>query len=425
MRDRSALNVYPHWTMTRLRTISAVLFLLGQLTGCVPRWNCAPHASLADPQLRDLLAQGDRGTLRLAVDSSGREFDDTHFDYYTLDPRECQCLAVERSKLGNMLDDHRRKLAQNTRKHEPCDCVLPELLASAALEARNRTASSALELYFTIARLEAQKELLDVAIEELDAAVAEVDAARRQTITLPLKVEGFMQQRLESGQKLIELELGITRANRELTKLLDTEWGDGSARIWPQTELRVVRKSIDVELAIDRAMAERPELHVARLLATSDCVDNLPTMKATLGGYSAFLAASPLPGSKLFGKVVTDWLNDPEELAARKQQLTQIADQREREVRDEVRLAVATIHGRHDAAVIAKQAVIHWDQRVVELRQARDVNKSDWGELVEAKLKRIEAQAQLVEAVTAWKIAQVKLHEAQGRLVHDCADCIR
>lgn len=373
--------------------------------------------------MSDLLAAGERGTLRLAVDSSERSFNDSQFVYHTLDPHECQCLAVERSKIGNMLDDQRRKLECEAKQRDPCECVLPQLLGSAALEARNRTAGTALELYYTIARLEAQKKLLDLAIAELDDAVAEVDEVRRQTITLPLKVEGFMQQRLESGQKLIELELGITRANRELAKLLDVEWGDGSTRIWPQTELRVVRKTIDLDQAIDRAVAERPELDVAWQLATSDCIAQLPTMKAALGGYSAFLAASPLPGSRLFGKLVTEWLNEPGELKSRQRQLQQLAEQREREVRDEVRMNVATIYGRHDAAVFAKQAVIHWDQRVDELRQARDVNKSDWAELVEAKLKRLEAQSQLVEAVTAWKIALMKLHETQGRLVHDCLHC--
>ncbi|MBL8828135.1 MAG: TolC family protein [Planctomycetaceae bacterium] len=409
--------------MVRARFLLAACLLWGPFVGCAQRWHCATPWSADHPHMSDLLATGERGTLRLAVDSSERSFNDSEFEYHTLSPRECQCLAVERSKLGNMLADQSRKLMCEAKHKDPCECVLPQLLDSAALEARNRTAGTALELYYTIARLEAQKKLLDLAIAELDDAVAEVDEVRRQTITLPLKVEGFMQQRLESGQKLIELELGITRANRELAKLLDVEWGDGSTRVWPQTELRVVRKTIDIDQAIDRAVAERPELDVAWQLATSDCIAQLPTMKAALGGYSAFLAASPLPGSRLFGKLVTEWLNEPDELKARQRQLQQLAEQRERETRDEVRMNVATIYGRHDAAVFAKQAVIHWDQRVDELRQARDVNKSDWAELVEAKLKRLEAQSQLVEAVTAWKIALMKLHETQGRLVYDCLNC--
>lgn len=406
--------------MPRFHYLLAACLVLSQLIGCAQRWHCAQPTEPWQPQLSDVLEPGDRGNLRLAVDSNGRESDAITYAYHALEPYEAQCLAVERSTLGNMLDDQAHKLACQARKHEPCDCVLPHLLHHAALEARNRTAGKVLELYYTIARLEAQKELLDLAIGELDEAVAQVNSARKNMLTLPLKVEEFPQQRLDAERRLIELELGITRANRELAKLLDLEWGDGTTRIWPRTELRVVSDPIAIDEALSVAQAERPELEVVRTLAYSKCVEQLPTMKAVLAGYSAFLAASPLPGSLLFGRLVADRLSEPEELAARQRQFRQLATQREREVRDEVRLAVATIHARHDAAVLAKHAVLHWDGRVDDLRQARDVNKSDWGELVEARLKRIEAQSQLVEAVTAWQIAQVQLDEAQGRLVGEC-----
>jgi len=367
------------------------------------------------------LPPSERGVATISVDTPDRPIGlDLPAVYHPLTPIEAQCQAVQGSAIGNMLDDQRRHTSCQQQSCDSCNRMMSCVLSGAAMEARNRNAGTAMELYYTIAGLEAQRDILDQTLQLLDMTTSDLANARKQGLTIPLVSQEFERQRFETERKIVELELNIIRANRELVKLLGMEWGDPSIRIWPKTDLHAAQQQLDVEIEVNRAMSDRPELWALRCLASSDCLDYLPTMRQVVAATHACLGVRAMAGGCMFSRLASQ-RDDECELAERRQQLRSMVAQREREIRDDVRLAVVTVNGRYDQSVLAKESLLYGDRQVSDLEKARDINRAEPSDVVQAKLKRLESRSKLIESVVAWHIAQVKLQEAEGHLVADCA----
>ena len=412
--------------MFRLWSWIACLSVVALATGCARcryGYPCQQEeCCLSTPvvPLSSLLPAGARGSLKMSLDASVPPQHATQHEYRVLAANDCQCLAAKHSSLANMLDEQACRIAQQTDNCSVCDRVLIDLLHAVSYDMRNASAAGALELYYTIAQLEAQRDLLDQSIAELQQAEADVEQARGAGISVPLKSDDLTFQRLESEKKRLTLEAGLAQANRQLSRLLGAEWGSASVRIWPEANIAVTAQSFDAESEVAQGMSGHPEIAALRQFACSECLENLPTMRQIVAGTSAFLAVRLVPGALLFGKLVAALNDDPIETAQRQRQILQLASQQELEARDNIRLAIETIGANYAQAVYARQIVQRWETQVADLERAREADKSEPSDVVEAKLKRIQAKSSLVEAVVAWQTAQVKLRAAQGSLASEC-----
>ncbi len=108
------------------------------------------------------------------------------------------------------------------------------------------------------------------------------------------------------------------------------------------------------------------------------------------------------------------------ELTQRRQQLAIYQRQREQQVADQVRDAAATVETRLRQIALAKETAERWDARVAELQDRSTTGGASFADVAAARLSRQKAQSDLTGQVAAWKIAQVRLKEAQGLLVAEC-----
>jgi hypothetical protein len=104
----------------------------------------------------------------------------------------------------------------------------------------------------------------------------------------------------------------------------------------------------------------------------------------------------------------------------RQDQLQRMLVHLQRSVAEEIRQSVKAVETRLEQVAIAKQQLGSREKTYEDL-------KLQWGsdavtafQIVDAKLKMIEARAELVHHVVAWEIAHVKLKQAQGIFALEC-----
>ncbi len=82
--------------------------------------------------------------------------------------------------------------------------------------------------------------------------------------------------------------------------------------------------------------------------------------------------------------------------------------------------AVVTVQQRYLDVGIAKDIMGSWEQRVAVLESQRASQKSDYGELVEAKLQGLHAKSDLLHKLLLLEIAHAELRGIMGLLVEEC-----
>ncbi len=411
------------------RSIAMLLYLVAELLAlagcCMPRRGysvsryepcSSPSASLAQ------LASTERQPWQSDVQVPRHDLDDER-DYHALDAQRCRCRAVEASQIGNLLDEQRRHLDWMLRAECPEDRAILDLLGDAAREARNRSAASALTLYYTIAELEARRDLSEHAATILDEALADATTVRGRGLPLAADDSQWERDRLELRNKQLELDIALIRANQELKSLLDYAEVSITERIWPDTDLKLFDSRIDVDSAVQLGLRHRNDLRAIGRL--SRCADprRLDAARQAVAPVHALLATSAATGRCCLSAIIALLHHDKFEAEHRQQQLLELQSQRRLTAESEIRTHAAVIARREQQAAVEHSVVAQWDARIDELVAAQKVGKSNLSEIAQARLKRLEARDQLVRSVVAAKIAYVQLLESQGLLVRCDVPC--
>ena len=128
------------------------------------------------------------------------------------------------------------------------------------------------------------------------------------------------------------------------------------------------------------------------------------------------MAASPRSGEGLLRAGADD------EVDNRRHQLDDLLARRELAAAEEIRQAVFTVDIRLQQVAVANRQVDYFrDQlQVQRLLRKRPGSKVTALDIAAADLKLLDAQRELVHRIMAWRIAQVKVKEAQGLLVFEC-----
>ena len=201
--------------------------------------------------------------------------------------------------------------------------------------------------------------------------------------------------------------------------------------IVPETSLTPdPRHLLDPEAAVAIGTAHRADLALLRMLCRCVNQDNMSDASSALGRADTLLGRSLTPTrhvTRLFERRTSDC-----ELPARRQQLCQLADERQRTVAGEIRTAAIQLETRIRQVALGRDLLADWDRHLSELKERREADQllapdRDAAQppvsvldISRAILQRLDAESDLIHRVVAWQLALVELHQAQGLLAHEC-----
>jgi hypothetical protein len=347
-------------------------------------------------------------------------------EYRALSAEQCQCLAVKASSDGNSLASERRALSATTSPHgySEEERLKLQVLWASELEARNRSAAQGLTTYYHIAQTEASRPILVQSLRELDEALANVARLREHGVQIPFDDGELKRQRLAVLDRQLKLTSQLDQLNAQLVRLLGLSTAEARPRIWPATDFTVVVAPTDIELAVAVGTANRPELRLLGALQSSLKAKNVAITRDVVGGASSLIGSQ----KKFTGMVsllgVREFLGQRRsnrlELPTRQRQLADYADQRRREVTLEIQQAILEVESTLRRIAVEKQAVTAWRTELDELGKKSQIEEATFLDISRARLKRLEAESDEIDQIVAWKIALVKVKEAQGTLVAEC-----
>lgn len=373
------------------------------------------------------LAFDDRqmGTLS-ELDDALKPFARQPAEHRALSPEQCQCLAVKASSEGNSMASERRALIATASPHglSEDEQLKIQVLWASELEARNHSSADALTAYYHIAQAEANRPLLARSLEELDDALANVTRLRQHGMQLPFDDGELKRQRLALIDKQLKLTSDLDRLNAQLVQLLGLTTDEVRPRIWPTADLTVHVAPIDIDVAVAAGVATRPELRLLATMRRSLRAKNVAITRDVVGGASALIGSQ----GKFTGLVSLLGVRDVigqrranrRELPTRQRQLADYYEQRRREVTAQIQQAVLEVESSLRRTAVEKEAVLAWRAQIDELAEKNRIDEATFLDITRARLHRLEAESDEIEQVIAWKVAQVKVKEAQGMLVTEC-----
>lgn len=338
--------------------------------------------------------------------------------YYQLTADECRDLACKNSAAANLIEAsvivEPGCLAHLTGR-DAVDLLRVTTAAHLSREARNKTAAAALALYYRILELELKADVLANSVAEVDELVKAVQLLEQTGFKQTDDIYALKKQRVELTGEGAKLRSGIARLNAELKSLLAIDPGTPGF-ILPADQVKVVPDPLDPQVAVQVGLANRADLSLIRGVANAVDVRTLAAAKRVLVGVTPILgavsrpAADPSPLSPF-----VDGMAKAEGSALRRQ-LAGLLHDREREAAKDIRTAVDEWTTARDLVAVARQKFALDAEKVKDLQTRSDLGQGVEAELRKAKLDMLKTEADLIAAVTAWKLADVKAREAMGLL---------
>ncbi len=400
-----------------------------------------------EPAIRELAAsvlppQTPSPTLPSPSSGEGRVGD----AYRAIAPQVCQCLSVKHAPLADGFDSQRRQLEEQQAKascRKGCKAEKRQkqlayqqaMLLYSALESRDQAAGAALEWYYQLAGAEAKADLLDLSLERGRNTLGRIEKLKGAGIPLPAPIEEYQRQivdlQLQQGQNQLTIE--------QLNSKLRLAMGFGfkqTWRIWPDPGMPLgapseapISLEQDAEAAVQLGLHQRPQLRLMRYMIAHLDRDTLGSARVLLQTINPLLAmSSPASNCKMLmilAKILHIQPGQEHELERVRAQLCGYLHERERTVEAEVRAAFYEIGARRETILRARQAADSWQDRIRDLeKQQSEGLKGPLG-LASAYLEWYKTRGEVVNEFLRWKIAIVKLKQAQGILPAECgySDC--
>lgn len=397
--------------------------------GCASPRRGVPGRPTATAPADLMLASTERGQIQPDLSRLPAEVESSLGEppaYRLLSAADCQCRAVERSAIGELLARERRVQSSAVACRPGClgDWRLNEtLLAAAERDARNRAAATALEVFYKLAEAEGRVDLTDRALAEATAALDRIETVRAEGISAPLDDTNLVRRRLELAAQRIELAGGIERANEALRSLLAVNLAAGE-RLWPADDWTVTPPRYDVDFEVQRGLEHSAELRMSRALQTSLSPATLETARAALGKIEGLAGLSPsaAPLLDFFRGAIGRSTTADRESSARRRQVAAYAEVREAELAGEIRQRIAAVEQAARLIAMARDERSAWSSRIAELEAQAETGQSTFADIAQARLESLAAEDRVLVRTIAWKQSQVQLKTAQGLLVAECRE---
>jgi hypothetical protein len=246
----------------------------------------------------------------------------------------------------------------------------------------------------------------------------------KQGIRLPAPLEVYQQQIVSVELEQSKNQLDIEQLNGKLRSSLGFDPG-AAWRFWPDPGVPVGTEAIaDVEEAVRLGLSQRPQLLLLRGMIAHLDKDTLASARMLLGSIGPLLGmASPKPGCKalvLAGKVSHVQPGQNAEVESIREQLREYLVERERAVAAEIRAAVYEVRARREMILLARAVAHHWEDRIKDLEKKHAQGMPVFADLSAAYGDWYKARGEVTKEFLAWKIAAVKVKQAQGILPAEC-----
>jgi hypothetical protein len=298
-----------------------------------------------------------------------------------------------------------------------------EILADAACEIRNQTASSALEAYFRLAEADARSELAEKASLVLADAVARGHRLKAQGIKTPPEVDTLDRKEIDLKSDTAQLRLAQTRLQHDLKALLGAPANAPEHVIRPVLEMDDYAGPRDSAAEVAIGLATRPELRMWRTLV--QCLDagSLPVAQ------SALQAVNPLAGGALDkgARSGCACLNavlelckggaDPETV---RQEILAYEAEREEQIASDIRRDVRLLAIQTEILILARRRAADSQRRVDDVTERQARGLSSFADTADARLESLRDRGKVVEAAASLLIYQAKLRQDQGLLAAEC-----
>lgn len=350
-----------------------------------------------------------------------------------LGERECLDLAARNSTLGNLFDQKARDCCA-TGNDSPSAGQGPgvppspggmqgEMLGVAAIEARNASVGTAMELYYRLAQAQAQRGVVDEGLAVIERALNEGKLLEAKGVKAPETFETLRRRTFKLRDEQAELDRGIAQLSAELRRRLNLGPQHEEWRVRAVLSVKVDPTVVEPEAAIREGLNRRPELSLLRRLDQQQSTQTLKALQTALGAVAPLLAMSCRPETPsalaLLHAVLGRGGAEPD--GAEQTSIRALWDvyrlDREQEIVKEVRVAANDLHAHVNQVIVARDQLTDWTRELERLQAQQAKGIANYGERVEAELKRLEALSTLWEKVFAWEIASVKLRQAQFTLL--------
>jgi hypothetical protein len=417
--------------MSRVVGFAHAVFLAAAVAGCAgPDHRCGSGQTAPAGGASVDLAPAPRGQMEPDVSAVGSAAelrtasgaDAGPLPYRLLEELPCQCRAAAASSLANLLQSESQWVGSPDQrgKHDSDDtaALKRKIYAFCAVDERNRAAGTALETYFHLAEAEGNRDLLRRSLADVGQALVDIRTLEERGLRPGADENAFLRQQLDLRKKQVQLEQTIQQLNQQLQQMLGLET-ESNVLIWPAADLRVTADFVNVEAAVQEGFGHRADLALAIQLRDQLNADNLPAARSALSQINGLLGSAP--GKKcLLARMLGCGDSEESELAARRQQLAQVAADRQRTTATEIRQAAAAVDGQVQQVALAKELLGSWKQRAEQLQQRHNADGVTSFDVVAAQLEAVQAETQLLHEVVQWKIAQAKLRQAKGLLAEQC-----
>lgn len=344
-----------------------------------------------------------------------------------LSAEDCQCLAAAASTQGNSLAAERRSIIASASKRKGLsdeEQVKVRVLRATELEARNSSASAALQIFYHLAEAEANLSVADRSFAAVEETLSKVGRMRAEDVRIPFDASELVRKQIDLEGKRVELEWSIGQLNGQLLRLLGMHSDNPAARIDPIDDWKVIVEPIDMASAVQEGLSQRPEVGLLEYLRRVQSAENLSVTRTVLSGASGLLGSQSKVTSMIsllgFRELMGQRRANQRELPVRQRQMAEYTEQRKQEIASDIRMAVLTVDTRLRQVALAKEASLSWERRIDELDRKRDLSGASFLDRSTAQVLALQAESYEIGRVTAWKIALVKLKESQGRLIQEC-----
>lgn len=335
-------------------------------------------------------------------------------------PEETRSLSAANSKLANLFDLERQPLARAAgcgKKAGKVAGLEQRLLCLRGIHERNQAAAQGLEAFYKLAEVRRNAASLAGSLSMLERMQDDLRKAQDEGLKVTADQSSLARKRLELLDQRAQLDLADAQLSEQLRGLIGMQPGEPT-RLEPQPDLKVTLEVIDADAAVSIGLAARADLAGLRLLIGELDARTLPAARRGLSQADPALGISALALGALHKLLHVD--TAPSELQIRCAQLAELLESRELQAASEIRLAVFTIEARLMQVAIAGEMLTSWQSRLGDLKALREVGSATPLEIQQAELEVAAAESALLKQAIAWRLAQVKLKEAQGLLAPEC-----
>jgi hypothetical protein len=363
------------------------------------------------------------------------QYEELAGQYKAITDADAQCTAAANSPLANLVVTERDMIDVNEskRRGKPSRAsqLQYDLLGFREVDERNKTAALAMEMFYRLSEAESGRDSLARSFTETGQLLESLKDLKDRGLEIPQELSTLERQNLELNDQRQELDQALGQLNAQLGRMLGMDVNDETP-IWPEWDWTVTAPP-DANVVIAQAIAHRADLGALDYLIRNLDDDTLSSARTALQRIEATMGA-PLAGTgggllnNCFGCSSTD-----REVDTRRMQLVKARVELEREIVSTVRDRSQTLLARLRQVTVAAEQRISWQNELVRLRRKVELGEANRFKVGEAQLEFIAAERDLVRALVAWKVAEMKLKEAAGLLAlecgfspkpcYDCVDC--